>query len=94
MTPAGRAGAPAAGFAAEAAGAAAPALWGAAKAEADAPQKTKEKAKIRAFSKIFRAPTKFDPVLVHTGTAGESCKYVARGREDALATPNHSTTVT
>jgi hypothetical protein len=54
----------------------------------------KEKANIRAFSKIFRAPTKFDPGLVRTGTAGERCKYVARGRDDGLVAPNHSTIAT
>jgi hypothetical protein len=60
-------------------GAVAPAFCAAANAEAVTPHMAKEKANIRAFSKIFRAPTKFDPGSVHTGTAGESCKYVARG---------------
>src|SRR6185436_17879466 len=53
VTPAGRAGAPAAGFD----GVAAAALGACANAPVAQPQQTKQKAKIRAFAKIFRAPT-------------------------------------
>jgi hypothetical protein len=57
-------------------------------------EQAKQKAKIRAFSKIFRAPTEFDPDAEQTGTAGQLCKYVARGRWRRCSAPNYSTTTT
>src|ERR1051325_3813539 len=69
-------------------------LWGSANATTADVLQAKQKAKIRAFSKIFRAPSKFAPAASETGTAGELCKYVARGRDRPRVTPNHSTTDT
>ena len=93
MTPAGIAGA-ADGRAAAVAAGAALVLCGAANPGDAAPRDAKQKANIRAFSKIFSAPAQFHPVQSGTGTAGELCKYVARGRCDRFVAPNHSTIVT
>lgn len=96
VTPGGSTGAPAARAAVlgvAGVGGAAPGFC-CANADAAAPEQAKQKAKIRAFSKIFRAPTKFDVVRTDTGTAGELCKYVARGCRGGLLAPNHSTPAT
>ena len=92
-TPAGNAGA-AAGLVVEFGAACAPAFCGSATAETALVQQAKQKAKIRVFSKIFRAPTMFDAGFEQTSTAGQLCKYVARGRYDSCVAPNYSMTTT
>jgi hypothetical protein len=75
-------------------GAAGAALCGAANPIVEAAEQAKQKANIRAFSKIFRAPTKIEPWPVQTGTARQLCKYVARGSLDGVLAANHSTLAT
>jgi len=71
---------------------AAPEAW--ASAGIETALQAKQIAKIRAFSTFFRAPTNPIRLLHENGTAGEFCKYVARGKSLASEYVTYSMTAT